>query len=273
MQATAGGTPAHALSAEALAVEAKHERACLLAQQRSCTLQEGVRRRLSAWRQIGAPNRVMRILREGARCEWLSSPPEPFHHGVSRLAYSDWAWWRRERDRCFATGAFAAATDRRFVSRAFITWHHGKRRLVIDLRHVNAHMTRRGCRFESLARLRRMLRRGDWMFSVDLQDVYHHVGIHEESQRYFTFAVEVGGSVEYISCSALNFGWSHSPEIFTAVMRPVVAYMRSPATAGRPTRFGQRQRAPRTERPDRRPPRNPHGRQLSEPRPAGRVAP
>ena len=68
--------------------------------------------------------------------------------------------------------------------------HKGKRRLVIDLRHVNWHHIKRSCRFETLQKLRRMARRGDYMWSVDLSDAYHHVGIAEDDQRYFTFALQ-----------------------------------------------------------------------------------
>ena len=37
--------------------------------------------------------------------------------------------------------------------------------------------------------------------------------------------------MEYFSTSALNFGWCRSPQIFTDVMKPVVAYLRNPSIA------------------------------------------
>ena len=50
------------------------------------------------------------------------------------------------------------------------------------------------------------------------RDAYHHIGIHEDDQRYFTFEIETGdGPPEYFSTSALNFGWCRSPQIFTEV--------------------------------------------------------
>ena len=60
---------------------------------------------------------------------------------------------------------------------------------------------------ETLQVLRRLAQRGDWMWSVDLSDAYHHVGIHEDDQQYFTFALQTEDGTEYFSCSALNFGW------------------------------------------------------------------
>ena len=82
---------------------------------------------------------------------------------------------------------------------------------------------------------------------MDLTDAYHHVGIHPDDRHFFTFALDIGGGeVQYISCSALNFGWSWSPYVFTAVMRPVVTYLRAPGAGARP-QFGELRPAP-TER-------------------------
>ena len=114
------------------------------------------------------------------------------------------------------------------VSRAFVTYHKGKPRLVIDLRWVNLHVRKYGCRFESLATLRRMMRRGDWMFSIDLTDAYHHVPFHNDDIHYFTFAIETLEGVEYFSTPVLNFGWTNSPAVFTEVMRTVVKHIRCP---------------------------------------------
>ena len=83
-----------------------------------------------------------------------------------------------------------------------------KPRLVIDLRWVNEHVEKRSCKFESLATLRRLARRHDFMFSLDLTDAYHHIGVHESDVDYFTFAVETEAGVEYFSTPALNFGWT-----------------------------------------------------------------
>ena len=69
------------------------------------------------------------------------------------------AWLKQERDRCLGTGAWRRATRCDYVSRAFVVWHKGKPRLVIDLRWVNEHVEKRSCKFESLATLRRLARR------------------------------------------------------------------------------------------------------------------
>lgn len=171
------------------------------------THRDRVRSRLSVWRDIGASRQTLRWLGEGVRVPWNErGPPLPFHHGVGSFSPDERAWLTQERDRCLGTGAWRRATRCDYVSRAFVVWHKGKPRLVIDLRWVNEHVEKRSCKFESLATLRRLARRHDFMFSLDLTDAYHHIGVHESDVDYFTFAVETEAGVEYFSTPALNFG-------------------------------------------------------------------
>ena len=119
---------------------------------------ERVRSRLAAWRGIGASRQVMTWLSEGVRVPWNErGPPRPFHHGVGSFSPGERAWLTVETARGCSTGAMRPARRRTHVSRAFVTYHRGKPRLVIDLRWVNLHTLARTCRFESLSSMRRML--------------------------------------------------------------------------------------------------------------------
>lgn len=134
-----------------------------------------VKARLARWRQIGASKRVLSWLHDGVRVQWNErGPPPPFHHGTATFSPAERAWLTLERDRCLQTGAWRRATRLTHVSRAFVTYHKGKPRLVIDLRYINLHTLKRACHFESLSTLRRMMRSMDWMWSIDLTDAYRH---------------------------------------------------------------------------------------------------
>ena len=208
-----------------------------------------VRSTLAAWRAAGASRQVLRWLGEGVRVPWdVDGPPAPFHHGVSSFTQSERAWLSAEMQRGVATGAYRPAERTTHVSRAFVHYSKGKPRLVVDLRWVNAHCALRRCRFEGLERLRRMARRGDWMWSVDLSDAYHHIAYHEDDVHFFTFGIELldaEGRVftQYISTPALAFGWTLSPYIFTTVMKVPVGAIRNPRAAELPA-YGARVRAP-----------------------------
>ena len=97
-------------------------------------------------------------------------------------------------------------------------------RLVVDLRHLNSFCPAWTTRFETLKDVSRIARPGDWMLSFDLEDGYHAVGIHPESQSYMTFSIQG----QLYSCCSLPFGWSGSPAVFCTVMKVSTRALRSP---------------------------------------------
>ena len=212
------------------------------------SLQEQVRRRIGEWRRIGTPPHILRWIQEGVRAEWIDTPPPPFHHGVSHFTPEERQWVTGERDRCLLTGAWRRATDFDFVSRAFIVEHNGKRRLVLNFAHVNEFHVKRKCRYESLSTLRRTMRPGDWLWSCDLADAYHHIGVHPDSQKYFTFALETETGIEYFSASALSFGWTLSPYVFSSTMKVIVSHLRGQSSL-RALRHGNPSVSPRVPYP------------------------
>ena len=210
-----------------------------------------VRSRIATWRRIGASRQVLSWLEQGVQVQWNElGPPPPFHHGCATFTAAERAWLTVERDRCLRTGAWQRAQVTTHVSRAFVVYHKGKPRLVIDLRALNMHTRTRTCRFESLASLRRMIRRGDWMFTLDITDAYHHVPMHCDALRFFTFAIQSLDAAhrpqtEYFSTPALNFGWTNSPAIFTEIISTVVQHIRCPRPASSPPAYGCTRRAAR----------------------------
>ena len=168
----------------------------------------------------------------GAKLQWKEGPPKPFHHGVS-LRKEDYVgnqkeFMDKEKERALATGAWEPATCTRYVSKVFLVPKpNGKWRLVMDFRWLNSHCREFKCRFETLKALQRLARRGDYMFSFDLQDGYHAIGIAPEDRKYFTFCLDG----EYFQAAALPFGWNMSPYVFVKTMRVLVQALRSPTAA------------------------------------------
>ena len=56
------------------------------------------------------------------------------------------------------------------------------------------------------------MRKGDYAFKIDLQDVYFHVPIHPSSRKYFRFAFEN----KVYQFRVLPFGLNTAPQIFGA---------------------------------------------------------
>ena len=65
---------------------------------------------------------------------------------------------------------------------------NGKKRLILDLRHVNTFLRKAHVKYEDWKIALSYFERGAYMFSFDLKSGYHHVEIYEGHQTYLAFA-------------------------------------------------------------------------------------
>ncbi|XP_069610927.1 uncharacterized protein [Ranitomeya imitator] len=65
------------------------------------------------------------------------------------------------------------------------------------------------------------------MAVIDLKDAYYLIPIHWEYQKYLSVALYVQGQVKHYQYTALPFGLSKAPRVFTKVMVEVMSYLRS----------------------------------------------
>jgi len=182
-----------------------------------------VRQMFHAWEAVGAGPTVLSWIRYGYRLPFVTQL-KPFHH-VSRVPTSlaERTELRAMLEKLLDIGVVVPATDTRFISRSRLEpKRDGGFRLIVDLRHVNSHLVNMPCSYETLADLQSIIRPDDWMISMDLEQGYYHVGIHAQHQRFIT--TEIDGQV--VSFTALPFGLSTAPRVFTKFMRPFVKFVR-----------------------------------------------
>ena len=110
-----------------------------------------------------------------------------------------------------------------FTSRLFVVpKKDGSLRPVINLKPLNSHMKNQHFKMEGIHKVKELLRRGDWMCSVDLKDAYLSVPIAESHRKFLRFIWE--GTTYEFTC--LPFGLCSAPRIFTKLLRPVMAHLR-----------------------------------------------
>ena len=97
-------------------------------------------------------------------------------------------------------------------------WHP-----IIDLSTLNTYIASQRFHMETPQSVLRSIRQGDWMISLDLQDVYLQVPIHPESRQYLRFTLE---GVPY-QFRVLCFGLTTAPQVFTWLMAPISAILHS----------------------------------------------
>lgn len=104
----------------------------------------------------------------------------------------------------------------------------GKKRLILDLRHVNKYIYKNKFRCEDLTVAKEILHPGDFMFTFDLKSGYHHVDIFQDHRKFLSFAwVFSDGRTRYFQFSVLPFGLSSAPYLFTKLLKPLVKKWRS----------------------------------------------
>ena len=99
----------------------------------------------------------------------------------------------------------------------------GEFRPVINLKALNRFLPKEKFKMEGLHTARSLLRKGDYMMKLDLRDAYYAVLIHPESRKYLRFQFK--GTTYEFRC--LPFGLSLAPRVFTRILRPIVAKLRS----------------------------------------------
>ncbi|CAJ0929554.1 unnamed protein product [Ranitomeya imitator] len=65
-----------------------------------------------------------------------------------------------------------------------------------------------------------------FMAGLDFKDAYYHLPICAEHQQYLRVAVQIQGRIRHFQFTAMPFGLSMAPRVFTKVMLEVMAYLR-----------------------------------------------
>eukprot|EP00731_Ephydatia_muelleri_P004368 Em0002g544a len=99
----------------------------------------------------------------------------------------------------------------------------GKKRLVVNLRHVNGFLWKQKFKYEDLRVAMMLFEQGKWLCSFDLKSGYHHVDVAKHHHKYLGF--KWGRSVYTVV--VLSFGLSSAPYVFTKMMRRLVRLWRS----------------------------------------------
>lgn len=188
-----------------------------------CALALSLRSRVDNWHLSKAPPQVIDYIREGHKLPWIRKPAK-FHHGNSKCPEHLKAGWQELKARYLQNGAIRQVSCTGYTSRSFlIPKKGGGLRLIVDLRYINQHVRKYTCRYESLKSLQALAKRGYHMVSFDLQDAYQCISIHEADQPFLSFCVDG----EYFACSALPFGYTNSPYVFTKVARHFTQLLRA----------------------------------------------
>ena len=96
-------------------------------------------------------------------------------------------------------------------------------RPVIDLKRLNQFIQCPTFRMESDRSIRQQLQAGEWTTSIDFSDAYLHIPVDPVYRKYLRLYIQ-GQSFQF---RAMCFGLNIAPRVFTKLLDPVAAHLRS----------------------------------------------
>ena len=181
------------------------------------------------WRSLGAPDFILNIIRDGYKIPFISTPPpRQFRNNASAFKESD-----------FVGEAISELLSDNRVEEIFSApdilnpltvsiQRSGKKRLILDLRHINLHVFKQKFKCEGLHTIKDVFFEGYFVFSFDLKSGYHHVDIFPEHRRFLAFSWRFGTSqARYFQFTVLPFGLSSAPFVFTKLLKPLETHWRA----------------------------------------------
>lgn len=188
-----------------------------------------LRKSIQFWREIDAPRFIVDTIEFGYKLPLLQIPPSfVATNNNSALQESE-----------FVESAISELLSLECITEVFAPpavinplsvsiQKSGKKRLILDLRHVNQYLFKSKFRCEDVSIAREVLNPGDFMFSFDLKSGYHHVEIFPEHRQYLSFSWNFSSGVtRYFQFSVLPFGLSSAPYLFTKLLKPLVKKWRT----------------------------------------------
>jgi hypothetical protein len=104
----------------------------------------------------------------------------------------------------------------------------GKKRLILDLRHVNQFAYKQKFKCEDIKTFIQLIDKEYYMFKFDLKSAYHHVEIYAEHRQYLSFAWDFGDSeFRYFLFCVSPFALSSAPFIFTKLLKHLTTFWRN----------------------------------------------
>ena len=99
----------------------------------------------------------------------------------------------------------------------------GSHRLILNLKKFNQFVTYQHFKMESLQSAVQLIQKDYWMAVLDLKDAYYSVPINPQHRKYLRFKFK--DTLFEFTC--LPNGLASAPRVFTKVIKPVIAILRS----------------------------------------------
>ena len=141
------------------------------------------------WQLLAAPDFILSIIRCGYKIPFISSPPPQVFKNtgsaVNECVFVGDAILKLLRDNRIEE-VFSSPDIVNPLSVSVQS--SGKKRLTLDLRHINLHLYKQKFRCEDLHTIKNVFAKDFFVFSFDLKSGYHHIDIFPDHRKYLAFS-------------------------------------------------------------------------------------
>lgn len=183
-----------------------------------------LRKRLVFWEQLGANNFVLDTIKNGYKLPFLHIPKESYKTN-NKTAIENSVFVSNTINELINSGSIVEVPFKpTIVNPLSVAFNSsGKPRLILDLRHVNEHLSKEHVKFDDWRVFEQFIEPGGFLFKFDLRKGYHHIDIFPDHQTFLGFSwVRERIEVFYVF-TVLPFGLSTAPAVFTKVLRPLIS--------------------------------------------------
>ena len=163
---------------------------------------ESVRGRLkshfSAWEEIGSSSSVLSVIKEGYKLPLLTIP-ESRILANNKSGIDNACFVTKALEDLIAANCISVVHSRPWVVNPLTVSvrTEGKKRLVLDLRHVNPHLFKYKFKCEDISTAQQLLGEGYYLYTFDIKIAYHHVEIFDSHRTYLGFQWPYQGKPTY----------------------------------------------------------------------------
>ena len=180
--------------------------------------------RLEHWDEVSPWH--AKILRQGGvKIPWVSKRPHKRDLGETKSSPEKLEILDVLHQKDLEQGFVAPETEGvRFTMRRFAVPKQGAvGRAILNCKPLNAETRDEKFRMEGVKEVKQILKKGDYMVTVDIASAFNHIPLHFSAQKFFQYWHK-GELYKYV---VLCFGWKRSPYLWCKFIKPVVDKLRA----------------------------------------------
>jgi len=177
------------------------------------------------WKEITTDPEVLESV-TGLKLEFETEPPQQsFLPMTIKFSDQEREFVDKQIDLLLGKGAIEQSTHEvgEFVNNIFLRpKKDGSWRMILNLKPLNKFVKYTKFKMDTLRTVLPLIKPGSYLASIDLQDAYYTVKMHEDHQKYLKF---IWNNTLY-KFVVLPFGYAQAPRRFTKLMKPIYSTLR-----------------------------------------------